>query len=336
MAPVTSPQPENDQWHPDVLKHLRTPSSSERAVEVTAAPERTAYRPATQLSVLAQRPRRLHRQVSTRAGQSWSRRWAALIATVVRGDDEPDRRAEALTRIQAPVTTGRRIIVTGTHGGAGGTTVALVLANVLHAHRPDGVVLLDVAGGAGGLISRLTQAPTMGVRAADRHLRADRPEVVLRQHVRPLRAVLTPADPDPAAARAVVDRLQRRVGFSVVDTDAGHLDALTPGADTLVLVAENTVRGLGCVNAAVRQRITAGLALERVVVVIIERVADSGMSGQQAVAEVHRHHQVPVVTVPRDRHLAGGADLRFELLAPATSTAFLQMAAEIVRRSGAS
>lgn len=280
--------------------------------------------------MLTQRPRQLHRDISTRPGQPASRRWAALLATLLRGDEEATRRAAVLARVQAPVTTGRRIIVTGAHGGAGATTVALALTDVLHAHRADGVLLLDAAGHAGGLMARLTQAPTMSVAAADRHLRDDHPEAVLHPHARPIRAVLAPAHAEPAVAVDVARRLQRRVGFSVVDTDARNLDAFTPDADAMVLVAENTVRGLVCVSAAVQQRAAAGLAMQRIIVVVLERVADSGLRAGRALAEVHRLHPVRVVVLPRDRHLAGGAHLRSELLAPATTTALMQLAGEVV------
>ncbi len=317
-----------------MLAHLRTPVPAAHSEDRANQSSRPAYQPAGHLSVLAERPRQLHREVSTRAGESRPRRIAALVAAVVRGDEEPSLRARAIEFVQTPVTTGRRIVVTGTHGGAGATTVALGLTQVLHAHRPDGLVLIDAAGRPGGLVSRLSQAPRMSVAAADRHLSFNRPEAVLHPHARPILAVLAPADPSPAVALNVVSRLQRRVAFSIIDADAAHLDVMTPAADLMVLVAENTVRGVMCVNAAIRARVAACVSGTRVVVVISERVADSGVRSPQLMAEVVRHHDVPVIVLPDDRHLAGGGDFRSELLAPTTRTALLQMSAAIVQRSG--
>ncbi len=59
--------------------------------------------------------------------------------------------------LRSPVTTGRRIVVTGGHRGSGKSTVAALIAAVLARHRQDRI--LDLDPGTGSLPLRL------GVRA---------------------------------------------------------------------------------------------------------------------------------------------------------------------------
>lgn len=339
---MNAPATDNEAWQRDVLAHLRGTTSA-----------RPAYRSTPDLSALAERPRRLHRQISDRPAMSRTHRWGRVLAGVLRGDEEPSARVAALERLQLPVATGRRVIVSGAHGGAGATTIALALMQVLHAHRRDGVVLLDGAGNAGGLLSRLSTAPTMSVAAADRHLEQGRVEAVLPPHLRPHQSVLAPAASHPDVAAQVAGKVQRHVAFTVIDAGAGSvahekrsvdLDVDDPTdrsagtrssvADCVVVVAENTVRGLLCVHARIREHAAQGVPGQRIMVAIVERVLDSGVTTCQLRREVQRVHDVPMLVLPRDRHLAGGAQLRGEHLAAGTSTAITQIAAEVVWRSG--
>ncbi|WP_372697070.1 hypothetical protein [Arthrobacter sp. JSM 101049] len=57
--------------------------------------------------------------------------------------------------VQAPVTTGRRIAVVSTRGGAGKTTAATLLARVYSTLRPDNICVLDLDPGHGSLALRL-------------------------------------------------------------------------------------------------------------------------------------------------------------------------------------
>ncbi|MDN5880206.1 MAG: nucleotide-binding protein [Arthrobacter sp.] len=65
--------------------------------------------------------------------------------------------------VQAPVTTGRRIAVVSTRGGAGKTTASALLARTFSALRPDSVCVLDLDPGHGSLALRLglDQAPSL-------------------------------------------------------------------------------------------------------------------------------------------------------------------------------
>ncbi len=359
------------QWQADMLAQLRgapplaTTHPRSRVVPPTGPAEAnsarrevssdggaSSYRPAGHITVIPQRPRALHRRLSHRPATSRVGRFVSLTKTVLGGDATSTAHADALARLQTPVPTGRRIVVTGAHGGAGASTVALLLADAFHTYRPDGVALLDACGHTGGLLSRLAQAPTMSVAGAHKHLSAGNVGAVLRPHSRPVWAVLTPAAGAPVTAN-VAARLQRRVGVSVIDTGSHHgggkrpgrprtdlmdplesaCDLLFEGVDVAVVVCDNTVRGAACAQAAVQGCVAVGLPATAVVVVIVERETDSGITVDQGRREILRDHAVTVATLPRDRHLAGGAHVHTHLLAPRTRHAVTALAADVIERS---
>ncbi len=369
---MNSSELQAQQWQADMLARLRgvsTPpgntdsGASDVLVGVPAeagqghsgvSGERvaSAYRPAGYITAIAQRPRALHRQVSYRPATSRVGRYVSIARAVIIGDTAPTATADALARLQTPVPTGRRIVVAGAHGGAGASTVALLLADAFNAYRPDGVVLLDACGHTGGLLSRLPQAPTMSVAGAHKHLNAGNLGAVLRPHPRPLRAVLTPAA-NPDVTANVAARLQRRVGVSVIDTGSRRLavtrlsrlsagpadasesacDPIFEGADAAVVVCDNTVRGVLCAQATVMDCFIVGVPAAAVVVVIVGRVTDSGITLDQARRELLRDRAVTVAALPRDRHLAGGAHVHTHLLAPRTRHAVTALAADVIEGS---
>ena len=135
-------------------------------------------------------PQRMRRVLRTRPAESALHRVLAGSADLFRGDDYPQRLAEAAAGSQLPVTTGRRIAVVGTRGGAGKTTVAALLARIYAAMRTDTVAAVDLAPGAGTLGLRLgvPHAPPLETAAA--RLRSGTPD-----SLRGLAALLTAAEP---------------------------------------------------------------------------------------------------------------------------------------------
>ncbi len=341
------------QWQSDMLAHLRGASNAtEETPSGDADVDDSAYRPASDITAMAQRPRALHRTVSHRPAASRAARYVSLARAFIGGDSAPTAHADALTRLQTPVPTGRRVVVTGAHGGAGASTVALLLADAFHTYRPDGVVLLDASGHTGGLLSRLAQAPTMSVAGADKHLFAGDVAAVLKPHQHPARAVLTPSA-EATVTERVATRLQRRVGVSVIDVgphrptrqsldrprsddtspEESARDLLIEGADAVVVACENTVRGLLCAHAAVADNLANGFGVTSIVVVIVERVTDSGITVKQARQEVQKSHRVAVAHIGHDRHLAGGAHLHSPLLGARTRYLLSALAADVIESS---
>ena len=119
-------------------------------------------------------PQQLRRVLRTRPAESGLRRAWLRSTGLFTGDDYPRRLAEAAAGAQAPVTTGRRIAVVGSRGGAGKSTVAALLARVFAATRADTVAAVDTAGsGTLGLRLGLPDAPPLD--AVARRLGTDVP-----------------------------------------------------------------------------------------------------------------------------------------------------------------
>lgn len=135
-------------------------------------------------------PQRIRRVLRTRPAESALHRVLAGSADLFRGDDYPQRLAEAAAGTQLPVTTGRRIAVVGTRGGAGKTTVAALLARIYAAMRTDTVAAVDLAPGAGTLGLRLGVPHAPPLEAAAARLRTGTPD-----SLRGLTALLTVAEP---------------------------------------------------------------------------------------------------------------------------------------------
>lgn len=122
--------------------------------------------------------------------ESFLLRVLAGSAGLFRGDDYPQRLAEAAAGAQLPVTTGRRIAVVGSRGGAGRTTAAALLARIYAALRADAVAAVDNAPESGTLGLRLgvPGAPCLDAVAARRG-------PAVPDSLRELAALLTVAGP---------------------------------------------------------------------------------------------------------------------------------------------
>ncbi len=296
------------------------------------------YRPPNQVAVFAQRPRSTHRRLSARPARTAKQRWLATARALLVPDDRAVSLTEAISRVALPVATGRRICVFGAHGGAGATTVALCLASLAATYRDDPVALVDASAAHGGLLTRLRSAPTMSVEAAARHLGGS---------VQPPRALLRGQGLhvfSPAARSAtgqLLDEIQRRAGVTFVDIAIADPASVTNGdpgsaglsAHASVIVAENTVRGLAAVHECLNGLHHAEMAGGTPVVIFSERVASSGVGRDWLEGGVSSAASYHVFHVPPDRHLAGAAQMRLDLLAPDTSLALTQIAATVIDAS---
>ena len=100
-------------------------------------------------------PQRLRRTLRTRPAEGPARRFLTTAADMFRGDDYAQSLAEAAAGVQQPVSTGRRIAVIGSRGGAGRTTTAALLARTYASLRADAAAAVD-----------LTEAGTLALRLA--------------------------------------------------------------------------------------------------------------------------------------------------------------------------
>lgn len=130
------------------------------------------------------------RVLRTRPAESALHRVLTGSAHLFQGDDYPQRLAEAAAGTQRAVTTGRRIAVVGTRGGAGKSTAAALLARVYAAMRADAVAAVDLAPGAGTLGLRLGVPHAPPLEAVAARLGVGSPD-----SLRGLTALLTVAEP---------------------------------------------------------------------------------------------------------------------------------------------
>ena len=135
-------------------------------------------------------PQRMRRVLRTRPAQSPLHRLLSGSADLFRGTDYPQRLAEEAAGTQLSVTTGRRIALMGTRGGAGKTTAAALLARIYAATRSDTVAAVDLAPGAGTLGLRLGVPHAPPLESAAARLQAGTPD-----SLRGLTALLAVAEP---------------------------------------------------------------------------------------------------------------------------------------------
>ncbi|MGB5952429.1 MAG: hypothetical protein WBG57_07960 [Ornithinimicrobium sp.] len=296
------------------------------------------YRALDPFTPWAQRPRSLHRQLSARPAHNLGRRWWAVARAVLAPDDRAAQLTEAITRVAAPVASGRRIVVVGAHGGAGATTLALSLASLAATYRKDPVALVDDSDAHGGLLTRLTAAPEMSVGTADRHLAGGSRRREASTWRRPGLHVFSPATPH--GGMRALDEIQRRAAVTFVDTDRAHSTTGNPSAageysrsNATVIAGENTVRGAAAVRACLTGLRHVGIGGDSTLVVFMERVAGSGTTRNSLAREVPSASAGDVFFVPYDRHLAGAAQIRLELLAPSTSIALTCVASVVIEAS---
>ncbi|MEB7505402.1 hypothetical protein [Arthrobacter koreensis] len=114
-------------------------------------------------------PQRLRRTLRTRPAEGPARRFLQQAADMFRGDDYPQSLAEAAAGVQQPVTTGRRIAVVGSRGGAGRSTASALLARTYASLRSDAAAAVDLAE-AGTLAARLAAPAAPSLDAAAERL----------------------------------------------------------------------------------------------------------------------------------------------------------------------
>ncbi|MFE4834021.1 hypothetical protein ACFRAU_04990 [Arthrobacter sp. NPDC056691] len=247
-----------------------------------------------------------------------------------------ERLIRASADVEAPITTGRRIVVLGTAGGAGTTTVTAVLAKLLGSIRQESVMAVDATDQSGMLLQRLgtaTAAPlsvliqqfrTQPVRTlpdatANAAACGNQVFAAARTDVRAM------ADsPVPLAEWTdVSSTLSRFMAVTVVDAGASplsrHAGALLETAHAVVLVSPpGEERALPGGDRALR--------LESV----RNTLAEAFPNVQQVAVTVHSRQQMhsrlegrnPAGNLlPFDRHLAGGGALQLSRLGSRTRIA---------------
>ncbi|GHD10178.1 hypothetical protein [Zhihengliuella salsuginis] len=263
--------------------------------------------------------------------------FARTLRRIFGSDQSAAELAASAAEAQAPVSTGRRIAVFSTRGGAGTTTAAALLARLYAAVRQDTVAALDLAIGHGTLGLRLgvDDRAGSGGAATFAHLV---PETTggrlpsaedMRSMLAPVRDNLLATASAPAAdgpppagslVRETCASVSRYFPLTVLDCPAGVNQPTTAAAladaHAVVWVVPATMSGIEDALAQLsgpylRQLVAAG----RVVVVVtqLDRGAPLSAAAQAArlTALGYEAHALDY-----DAHLAAGARLGLARLGP--------------------
>ncbi len=283
-------------------------------------------------------------------GDSLARRVGHGVAGVFQPPEEAQAVANFGEWVQHPVTTGRRIAITGIRGGAGKSTVAALLATVFGHYRQDRILALDIDPGLGSLALRLGITPVHSLGDLARETTPTNSfaeiEPYLTRAGRRLwvlpgtRGAVNDSTLDAHTYQTVAAPLSRFFAITVVDSGAGLLDklhrAVLTGAHAQVLVTHATFDGAVGARETLDWMAAGGLAalLPRTVVVFTVRTpdAESALDLKRAAALVHERG-AGVVRFGYDRHLALGTTLDARRLAQGTRVAAVRTAAETLRRT---
>jgi MinD-like ATPase involved in chromosome partitioning or flagellar assembly len=231
--------------------------------------------------------------------------------------------------VEAPITTGRRIVVVGVAGGVGATTVAALSAKLLGSIRQEAVMAIDATDETGRLLRYAGADEDAFLSAASLKLRS--------QPVRTLPDVVEPA----ASCGNQVYALGRSEVPAAADTSIGASEWTDLSSIISRFVAVTVVDA----GASPRSRQTAALLGTAHTIVVVAPDTDFGAVRAAAVRAVlsDSHPQTPVVTVhtrinrqingredaagmPFDRHLAAGGAIRLSQLGARTRIAATEIA----------
>jgi MinD-like ATPase involved in chromosome partitioning or flagellar assembly len=277
--------------------------------------------------------------VTRRTGRAFRK----LTSSVAQDVAEQTRIAREL---QQPVTTGRVVAVTSIRGGVGKSTVSALLGRTLNHYRHDLVLTMEADAALGTLPVR------MGAEAV-RWTCADlAPILNPSMRLTDVTGYLVPvsdggwllpasrgqvgAPLDMTTYRKVTLALRRYFAVTVVDCESLPGEVARTAMDTAharVVVAPMTAEGVGATRHVLDwlARLPHS-ALASTVVALVCGSPDTVLDDKAAAGHL-RETGVTVVTVPYDRHLAGGGPIRTDLLAQTTQHAVLRLAAEVMGRA---
>ncbi|WP_343241473.1 type VII secretion protein [Streptomyces sp. SID13588] len=277
--------------------------------------------------------------IARRTGRSLRK----LTASAAREVTEESRVAQEL---QQPVTTGRVIAVTSIRGGAGKTTVAALLARTFNHYRHDPVLALEADAVLGTLPVRLGAQSVRWSCGELAHLLTPSMQLTdITGYLVPLTdgGWLLPASQGGVGApldvrtyRTVSLALRRYFAVTVVDCETLPGEVARTAMDTAharVVVAPMTAEGVNGTRVVLDwlARLPDS-ALATTVVALTANSPDPVLDPKAAAAHL-RETGVTVVSLPYDRHLAGGGPIRTALLGDATRRAATLMAAEAMERA---
>jgi MinD-like ATPase involved in chromosome partitioning or flagellar assembly len=307
---------------------MTTPASPDRALPAAGIASGPVVRPV---------PRTVH-------GEPAVRRLWRTCAPMFTGTRAARELAELAAAVQVPLSTGRRIAVVPAHGGAGASTVAAVLASVYAVRRADPVLAADAASEHGPLTWRLgaaggrTMAGLAGELLAARSGGLSGFAPLLPRTGTGLWVLPGGAGGQPGLCRDLTRAMSRVFAVCVTDcpggVDAPATAAVVSEAHAVVLTTTATPDGVRLAYQRLADLAAAGhpCAPDRVVVAV--NGAGARAAARDDVARTASDRLgVPAVSVPHDRHLAGGARIVPSHLAEPTTVATTRLAGLALTRA---
>jgi MinD-like ATPase involved in chromosome partitioning or flagellar assembly len=277
------------------------------------------------------------------AGDSPARKLWRGVSRMLASNAASRDLAELTGSVQIPLSTGRRIAVTSVCGGAGKSTVAGLLALVYAARRADPVLVADADPDGGSLAWRLglTQYQPLSV-LAPRLLTARSGDLRgleqwLPRTANGLWVLPGGAAGQPRLARDVTRALSRLFGVCVTDCGRGVDEPSTveimSEAHGVIVVAPATPDGVRATCAVLdRVSVQQAASLPRVVVALNAVTRDSALRSGAALEALGRFG-VPMVSIPYDRHIAGGAPITPSRIGEATLMEATRLAGHALARA---
>lgn len=274
---------------------------------------------------------RRQRRLRTRPGESWPRRIARTAWSMFGSDDYPQQLAEAATAAQEPITTGRRILVTGSRGGGGKTTTAALIARTFATVRQELVAALDLDPGLGTLALRAGagNAPSLEDFAGRLRNADSLNQSALASMLGDAGGGLyvsgnrgnQPAVSGPSLSN-VLTSISRYFPVTVFDGPNGIRTEESAWAlsraHAVVFAAPATVAGMEDLRwYAGMWRSNPELA-DTPLLAVLTGVDARGPFNPAAEAETFRRHGLEAMHLPYDRHLSAGLQLDLPLLTPGT------------------
>jgi hypothetical protein len=239
-----------------------------------------------------------------------------------------------LRQVVQPVTTCRRILVSGVRGGAGATTLAALLGLAYAGHRHERTLAMDVTSGNGSLSFRLGDAAVWSYHDVARL--TQQPDLDQAARLVQSRGQLSLLPRPPAVdidsywtTSAVLTRF-----FSLAVVDGGYEALTAPGyldrAHAHVLAIPATVDG---VRTALAWMAAVGPEMwRRTVPVLVGHAPDSGLR-LDATRRALDSAAAPATWLGYDRSLATGSALQPKRLSQQTIDTVLHIAGAALTRA---
>ena len=263
------------------------------------------------------------------SGDTWWERLRFEMSDALTSGALSERLVRASTAVEAPITTGRRIVVVGVSGGVGTTTVAALSAKLLGSIRQEPVMAIDATDESGQLLHYAGADKDALLSAAALKLRS--------QPVRTL--------PDVVGSAAACGNQVFALGRPEVPAATDARIGATEWTDLSAIISRFVAVTVVDAGASPRSGQTTDLleTAHAVIVVAPDTVFGTARAAAVRAALSGSHTGIPVVTVltsinrpigrvqytaglPFDRHLAAGGPIRLSHLGARTRIAATEIA----------